>query len=846
MMAALFLAWRLARRDLRGSFRSFRIFLACLAIGVAAIAGVGSVTGAITAGLQENGRAILGGDVELRFTHRFATEEERAWMTRESSALSEIVDFRGMVGAPGGEQALAQIKAIDAPYPLIGALMLKGGDAPDAALARQDGTHGALAEQALVDRLGLSIGDALRIGTNSVTLRGIIADEPDRQTAGLSLGPRLMVTRAALEGSGLLQPGSLYRSSYRLLLASGDTAPALKVRGEAALPEAGWRWRDLRDPAPGTTRMVERIGRFLVLVGLAALAVGGVGIWAATRGYLARKTATIGILRTLGAGGGTILAIYLIQIGLLTLAGVAIGLVIGGGVPLLLAPILAEALPVPAQFGLYPGALAQAAAYGALTAMLFSLWPLAVARDTKAAVLFREGTGTARRVPRWPYLIASAVLFAILVGAAVGFAGNAMLGAGFVGGLIVSLLAFAALAQGVRWLARWLSRRRGLTRNRPALRLALAGIGGPGSETTGVMLAMGLSLTLLSTIGQIDANLRGMIDGDVSEDAPAFFYLDIPAPQRDAFVTTAEADTAIDRIETAPMLRGRITGINGAPADPENLPPEARWMLRGDRGLTYSDEPGEGTTLTEGEWWPAGYTGEPLVSFIDEEGRQMGLAIGDTVTVNVLGRDLTARVASFRKVEWRRMGLNFTMVFNPASLRAAPHSHIATVYASAGEEGRLTRLFAQGFPSAVAIPVREAIANTRTLLGKLADAVRAASSSTILSGLIVLIGVTAAAQGQAVYQAAILKTLGATRGTILRASLLRYLALGLAAALPAIGLGLAAGWGVTTRVFETDFVPYVAPALLVAVFGIGATLLACALFLSRTISVNPARMLRAP
>ena len=843
-MGSLALSWRLALRDLRGSLKSFRIFLACLAIGVAAIAGVGSVTGAITAGLQSNGRAILGGDVELRLTHRFATPEERAWIEAESAALSEIVGFRGMVGAPGGETALAQVKAIDAPYPLVGALRLESGEAPETALSQRNGAYGAVAEQALLDRLDLEIGDALRLGTTSVTLRGVIAEEPDRQTAGLALGPRLLVKRDALEGSGLLQPGSLYRVYYRLLLAPDDTASALKLRSEADLPETGWRWRDLRDPDPRTTRMVQRIGRFLVLVGLAALAVGGVGIWAATRGYLERKTTTIGTLRALGASGGTVLSIYLIQIGLLTLLGIAIGLLIGGGVPLLLAPFLAESLPVPAQFGVYPGALAQAAAYGALTAMLFSLWPLAVARDTQAAILFRETAGTQRRLPRWPYLVVSGVLFAVLAGAAVVFAENAMLGGGFIAGLVVALLVFAALAQLVRWGARWLSRRRGPTRGRPALRLALAGIGGPGGETTGVMLAMGLGLTLLATIGQIDSNLRGMIDGDVSEEAPAFFYLDIPATQRDAFVKTAQGDTAIEKVDTAPMLRGRITGINGERADPAKLAPEARWMLRGDRGLTYETEPGEGTTLTEGEWWSADYKGEPLVSFIDEEGRQMGLEIGDTITVNVLGRDLTARVASFRKVEWRRMGLNFTMVFNPASLSAAPHSHIATVYAGAGEEGRLTRLFAKDFPSAVAIPVREAIARTRTLLNKLADAVRAASATTILSGLIVLIGVTAAAQGRATHEAAVLKTLGATRGTILRASFLRYLALGIATALPAIALGMAAGWGVTSYVFETDFRPAILPALFVAGFGIAATLVACVFFLARIVAVNPARMLR--
>ena len=840
----MMLAWTLARRELRGSLASFRVFLACLAIGVAAIAAVGSITSAINAGLAANGRALLGGDVEVRLTHRFADADERAWLEAEAQALSEVVSFRGMIGAPGGERALAQIKGVDAVYPLVGAVELAEGEI-DAALAERDGLFGAVVEQTMMDRLDLSLGDRLRLGTKDVALRGVITGEPDRQASGIGLGPRVMVARAALEGAGLLQAGSLYRVSYRLTLAEGDTAETLRERLDNAFPDAGWRWRDLSDPSPGTARIVERIGTFLVLVGLASLAVGGVGVSAATRGYLDRKTETIGTLKALGASGGLTVSVYLIQIMLLTALGIAIGLVIGAGVPMLLASTLREALPVPADFGVYPGALFEAAAYGAMTALLFALWPLAMARETPAAVLFRDVVGEGRRWPRPAYLVVLLALFAALVGAAVLFSGNVLLGGFFIGGLVVALVAFALVAQVVRWIARWLGRRPGVTRGRPALRLALSAIGGPGSETTGVMLSLGLGLTLLSTIGQIDANLRSLIAGDISEEAPAFFYLDIPAPQKEAFVAAAQADSAIDKIDTAPMLRGRIVKINGAVADPEKIAPEARWMLRGDRGLTYSALPPEGTTLTEGTWWAEDYTGEPLVSFIEEEGRQMGLNVGDTITVNVLGRDLTTRIANFREVEWRRMGINFTLVVNPAALQAAPHSHIATLYAAEGEEGRLTRMFAEDFPSAVAIPVRDVIARTKVLIGQLADAVRGASLATILSGLIVLIGVTAAAQRRHLFEAAVLKTLGAERGTLMRAAVLRYLFLGSAAAVLAIGIGSVAAWAVMTKLFETEFSFAFGSALIVGALGVLATLLTCGYFARRMVNVMPARMLRS-
>jgi len=411
-----------------------------------------------------------------------------------------------------------------------------------------------------------------------------------------------------------------------------------------------------------------------------------------------------------------------------------------------------------------------------------------MARETPVAVLFRDVVERGRRLPRPRYLLGFLGLFAALIGAAVYFSGNVLLGGFFIGGLVLALLAFALVAQIVRWFARWLGRRSGLTRGRPALRLALANIGGPGSETTGVMLSLGLGLTLLSTIGQIDANLRGLIAGDVVDEAPAFFYLDIPSTQRDAFVAAAEADASIEKIETAPMLRGRIVKINGEAADPSKVAPEARWMLRGDRGLTYSVEPPEGSALTEGEWWAEDYSGEPVMSFIEEEGRLMGLK---------------------------------------------------------GEEGRLTRMFAEDFPSAVAIPVRDVIARTKTLIGKLVDAVRGASLATILSGLIVLIGVTAAAQRRHLFEAAVLKTLGAERGTLMRAAVLRYLFLGSAAAVLAIAIGAFAAWAVMTYVFETNFTFASGSALFVGVMGVLATLVTCGFFARRMVSVMPARMLRA-
>lgn len=418
---SLAVAARLARRELRGGLRGFRIFLACLALGVAAIAAVGSVRASLEAGLARDGAALLGGNAELTFTYRFATEDERSWMARTAEAVSEIVDFRSMAvvdGADAPERALTQVKAVDSAYPLIGQVALEPAMPLAEALAGRDGLPGGVMERVLADRLGLTPGDRFRLGTQTFVLSAILAREPDNGSAGFTLGPRTIVATPALAGSGLIAPGTLYSTRYRLHLAPGTDVAALERAAKERFSDNGMRWRDARNGAPGVRRFVERMGAFLVLVGLSGLAVGGVGISAAVRAYLASKTEVIATLRTLGAERATIFQTYFLQIGLLSVLGIAIGLGLGGLAPLVLAPLIEARLPVPAVFALYPRPLAEAALYGLLTAFIFTLWPLARTEEVRAATLFREALGGARLLPRARYLLATAAGLALLLGLA--------------------------------------------------------------------------------------------------------------------------------------------------------------------------------------------------------------------------------------------------------------------------------------------------------------------------------------------------------------------------------------------------------------------------------------------
>jgi putative ABC transport system permease protein len=831
---------RLALRELRGGLAGFRIFLACLTLGVGAIAAIGMVRAAIDQGLSREAAVLLGGDAEIEFTYRFATEDERAWMAGAAQEISEIVDFRSLL-VTGEERTLVQVKAIDDAYPLYGALALEGGGDPEAALDGADGLPGLLAAPLLVDRLGLEPGDVVSLGTQDFRLAGEIAREPDGAGASFTYGPRVIVRLADLGGSGLLTEGSLFDSSYRLRLAPDADLEALRQEARDRFADTGLQWRDRRNGTPSIDRFVDRLGAFLILLGLAGLAVGGVGISAAVRSYLEGKTETIATLKTLGAGSRTIFAMFLVQIGLLAAAGIVLGLVVGAALPLLAAPTIEPRLPIPAEFRLYPAPLAEAALYGALTALIFSLWPLARAGDIRAAELFRDLTARQRRLPRPPYIAAIGGLAVLLVGSATWLSGNAELALTTAGGVLAALAVLGVAATALRLAARRLASG-GASQGRPALRWALGALGGPSGETASVVMSLGLGLAVLAAIGQIDANLRTLVNDELPDRAPAYFFVDIQNDQLAGFLERSQAQPGVTEVETAPMLRGIITRINGRPAAEVA---GSHWALRGDRGVSYDAVPPDDTVVTAGEWWPPDYDGPPLMSFAEEEGRELGLEIGDQITVNILGRDLTAAIASFREVRFETMGINFLMSVNPAALAGAPHTHIATVYADEAAEAPLLRTVAASYPNITAVRVREAIDRLTEAMDGIAAATRWAAAVTLLTGLIVLVGAAAAGERRRVYESAVLKTLGATRARILASFALRSALIGVAAGLVAIAAGAAGGWWVITMIMEADFRFEPVSALAIVAGGAAASLLAGLAFALRPLAARPARVLRA-
>ena len=814
----LALALTIARRELRSGLTGFRVFLAALALGVAAIAAVGSLSAAVDAALKDNAKALLGGDLALDLTHREASPAEAAALAA-AGEVSSTADLRAMTraaaGGDTGKRLLVELKAVDRRYPLYGTAELSPPLSLAAALGERDGIYGAVAEADLLARLGLKLGQRIKLGEAIFELRAVLAREPDRAVSVFILGPRLMIALAALPSTKLVQPGSIVHYDYRLALPPGGDARAELASLERQFPDAGWRGRSFADATPRLEQFLDRVALYLTLVGLATLLVGGIGVANAVRTYLEGRGTTIAILKCLGAPQRLIFRIYLVEVMAIAALGILIGLALGASVPFLVAGPLARLLPVTAEGGLYPLPLLLAAAYGVLTTLAFTLWPLAAARDVAPARLFRgaaeKGAWRPRRMDALALLAAAAAL-ALLAVLPAADKGSSLW---FVSGAVVALASFRGAAALIAAAAR---RAAPKAARLPTLRLALANLMRPGAPSASVMLSLGLGLTLLVAVGLVEGNIAREVSETIPKEAPSYFFIDIQPDELAGFDQAVRGVAGTSELEQVPSLRGRIVALNGVPAEKAKIDPRAAWVLDGDRGLTYAATPPPGTRIVAGSWWPADYKGPPLVSLDAELARDFRLKLGDTITVNVLGREVTARIASLREIEWSSLSLNFFMLFSPGVLEAAPHSFIATARATPEAEEPLLRAVTDRFVNISAIEVKEALKAAAGILERIVAAVRGTALFTLVVGALVLAGALAAEHQRRRYDSVVLKVLGATRRRLLAAFLIEYGILGLAAGAVAAALGTLAGYLVTTRLMAGawGFLPWTVFATLLA------------------------------
>ena len=825
--ARIQLSFRLALREMRGGLRGFYIFLACIALGTAAIAAVNSVAGSVTGSMLSQGKTLLAGDIRFQINNRDMTGPELSYV-KSFGDVSLSDNIRSMARRPdGADQSLAEIKAVDGAYPLYGKLEFSPQTDTAAALSEKDGHYGAVVSDDLLERLNLKVGDTLLVGNLTLDIRARLVKEPDAISEGFALAPRIFISRDALATSGLIQTGSLVEHVVKVRSSEPvKDLKALRTQTDEKFPGSGFRIATSDNAAPALNANIKRFSEFLTLVGLTALIVGGVGVANAVRAYLDAKRGVIATFKCLGAPASTVTLIYLFQIMMIAVIGIVIGLALGALAPIIANRFLAGLLPVDTSITFYPGALALAAAFGILTAIAFAILPLGRARDVPATALFREQGFEPAGWPPLVYMATATVIFLALGGLAIVTSNDWRLAAYFLGGVVGAFIVLRGVAYAIAVLAR-----RSPSFRSPVVRLAIGNIHRPGALTSPVVLSLGLGLTLLVALALIDGNLRAELDGTMAKRAPDFFFVDIQSKDIEGFRQVVKSQAPDGKLIEVPMLRGRIQALKGEDVTKITVPQGVKWVLNGDRGITYSDHLPENSKLEQGAWWPKDYAGEPLVSFAAEEGHELGLKLGDIVTVNVLGRAINARIANFRDVEWQSMGINFIMVFSPNTFKGAPHSWLASL--SDPNETNATQKSVMhavtvAYPGITTINIKDAIKTISILTGQLALAIRVAASVALIASVLVLSGALAAGNRARIHDAVILKTLGATRKTLIAAFSLEYALLGLATAIFALLAGGVAAWSVIHLVMTLNwhFDPLTALATVVAalVITVGAGL----------------------
>ena len=829
------LAWRMARREMKGSLSKFRIFLSALVLGVAAIGAVGSVAESMRSGIDGNARLLLGGDLEISSRHQRA-DDTIMDLAKQWGATANTTEMRAMLRSPSGDRKLVELKAVDNAWPLVGAAKIEGAASLDEALK----PGFALLQPSLLRSMNLSIGDKVKLGEATLTISGTLTAEPDRTVNFGGFGPRVLISSQTLGLTELEKPGSFI--SYRTKILLDNPQDIIKAEADIAiaLKQTHARIRNVSSAAPGFDAFIARAEAFLILVGLTALLIGGLGVGSAVRAWLHGRMPVIATFKCLGAPTKLIFRIYLLQIMAIASIGVVMGLIIAAIAPALTASILSNYISVPPVIALFPKPLFVAGAFGLLTAFIFTLLPLARAQSIRASQLFRALITPPTGLPPFGILVRM-----LCAGIALGLlaliaTADARLTIGFIGGALASLAILAALGE----LVMRLMRRFPAPSYVPA-RLALSAITRQGSPLRAIIIAFGLGLSVLVAVTLTRHNLDQQISARVADKAPDWFFIDIQPDQIDRFEAIATSIEGITDLQKTPMLRGRVSALAGIDAADIDPPEESAWILRGDRALTWQAEPPKGTKIVAGEWWDADYQGKPLISISQDAFVDFGLSLGDTVSINILGRNITAEIANVRDIEWESFSINFVFILSPGLLDKAPHSWIATSYAD-NEDAiiEIEKAITDAFSNVSAISVREAVATATNILDLLGGAIRLTALVTLISGIAVLAGTVASSEAQRLSDSIILKVLGARRKDILMAWLLEYALLGLLTALCASVIGTAASAALISGFLRADFYPDLTVIASTAIIGAAATCLLGLFGAWRSLGHRPAPHLR--
>ena len=834
--------FKLALRDLRNGYRGFWIFFGCLALGVAAITAVTTMSTSILNGIARDGKLILGGDVAAGSQFRALSNEKYEFLLENADEATHFIEMRTLMRTPDASKStLVELKAVDGRYPLYGEFTVKGVGALHELIQLKNGVWGAVVDAAIVESNAAKIGDSISLGNSTFHITGVIDNEPDRLggTGTFGFWPRIVVHRDSLDNSGLLAPGSRNFYEYRVKLGEAAGVEDLKQRAEAAHPKL--ELRDYSNASPRLSELVQRLGVLLSLAGLTTLLIGGVGVSNAVRAYLDSRLSTIAIFKCIGASGRMVFQIYLIQILVLSTIGVATGVVIGSLIPVFSAAVLQQLLSIPVEFAFHLQNVAIVSLYGIATALLFTLWPLACAINTSPVALFRNAVTNEVQTASWKFVAISIALAAMLAAIVVTTAYERRFAIWFVISAALAWLIFRFVSVLIM-----LSARRFASRRWPIARLAVTNLYRPGSSTSDIVLAVGLGLSVLIATAMVSSNMDKQISELIPERAPTFFFIGVQSAQLEEFNRIVESVEGVRDLKVLPYIPGRIVRIKGMNPEDALVDADGRWLIDdgGERTFSYAAEPPENAEIVAGEWWPQNYSGKPLLSIHKDVADSFALNLGDTITMNILGREIVGEVYNVRDLEWRSMQLNFAIMLSPEPLRQIPHSSVGTAHVPDQHEFDLQDRVASAFPNATVLRVKDALDRVGTYMKRARDAARGISVLTVVAGILVLAGVVVSENRRRAYESVLLKTIGASRRYILAAYSLEYLMQGAITAVVAAVMGSLASWAVVTVLMGWDWLFMPASAVNTAILGLAISLCLGMLGIRNALNHRPLAYLR--
>jgi putative ABC transport system permease protein len=847
ILFTLHMAWR----ETRSAWRHFVYFLVCIAIGVGALTGVSLFGADVEKTINKEARSLLGGDLEIRLSHPISPQGQAILesLNPRGISLTHVRELIAMVAradstTSGQPTQLVELKAVEPGYPLYGTVRLEPHGNLAEFLGQQSGrchdrgTFGVVVQESLLIKMGLRIGDCLKIGQEFFSIAAIVRTEPDRMANAFSLGPRVLMSREGLHASELVKAGSRIRERYLVKILSNLPADPLLYELRGRLESESARVSGYKDAQPQLKQFLDQLTRYLGLIGLTALFIGGLGVATSVHAFVREKLPTIAILKTIGADSPTIIRTYALQAMMLGLAGSLIGLAIGvllqQGLPWIIAALMASDLLD--QLGLAGGGisislgpLVKGLALGLLSTLLFTLWPLLTIRDVKPARIFRReivpmasttSQDTRRWWKTWRAGDRAKAITAIGIGLGLALLSTWQAGSWKVGALFIAAFTGAVLLVGLaarvllRTLTRW-------PRPDPLIiRQALGNVLRPGSQAVSITIAIGIGVMVVTTVSLVERSLLAQVGENRPTDAPTFFFIDIQPDQTEEFVRLMHRQTNDPAPHLTPLVRSRLAAINGHPikleasseAEEQKEKSEAkkeqrkRWYLTREYVLTFLQELPKDNRVVAGEWWKPGQTfPKPLISIEEEAAAYLGLTVGDTMEVDIQGVPVAGEIGSIRKVEWGNFSTNFYMIFSPGSLDGAPHTYVATVRVSPAEEVVVQQAVVAAFPNVTAINMGDMLDSFARVLDRLSLAIRAVALFCVLSGCFVMAAALAATRYRRLYESVILKALGATRTVIAWSFAVEYALLGVLGGLLGTGLASALSWAVLETVFDLSW-----------------------------------------